>query len=145
MDTLMELHPLETGELRHRAGLGASTHTRPFEKAMAELQRKLWVVKTEEVYDPSFCYRWDLLENWLPGQVKRGHELSRNEAIRQVLTHYLKIVVASQERIIARLFDVSAGEVEEALARLDADGLITRGVSVRNLPGRWVLWEPPTP
>ena len=41
--------------------------TREFERAMAELQQGLWIVKTEERYEPTFSYRWDLLERWLPG------------------------------------------------------------------------------
>ncbi len=142
MNTLMELHPLETGDLRRRAGLGAPAQTRPFEKAMAELQRKLWIVKREEVYEPSFSYRWDLLENWLPEQVKRGHALSRDEAMRQVVKYYLKSAIASQERIMTRLFGLSPGEVEGVLGRLAVEGLITRGAPIRNLPGRWVLWQP---
>lgn len=145
MDALMDSHPLETGALRRRAGLGAPAHTRTFEKAMAELQRNLWVMKMEEVYDPYFCYRWDLLENWLPEAVRQGHTLSRDKAILQVVAHYLRIVIASQERTIARLFDLSAREIEGALARLAAAGLITREGTIRSLPGHWVLWLPTLP
>ncbi len=143
MDTLMEWHPLETRELRRRAGLGSPAHTRLFEKAMAELQRKLWVVKVEEIYDPTFSYRWDLLENWLPEQVARGHALSRGDAVRQVVEVYLKSVIASHERIMTRLFDLSIAEIEGALGRLTAAGRIGRGVSIRHLPGRWVFWGRP--
>lgn len=144
MDTLMESHPLETRELRRRAGLDSAAHTRPFEKAMGELQRNLWVVKVEEIYDPSFSYRWDLLEDWMPEQVRRGHALARGEAVRQIVEHHLKIVIASHERIMTRLFDLSAGEVEDALVQLAAHGSIERGVQIRNLPGRWLLWHTST-
>jgi hypothetical protein len=142
MDALMELHPLETGELRRRAGLGSPVQTSQFERAMAELQRKLWVVKIEEIYEPTFSYRWDFLDHWLPEQVKRGEEFSRDEAILQLLKAYLRIVIASQERTMARLLDLSVREVEGALVRLAAKGLISRGVPIGALPGRWVLWGP---
>ena len=141
MDTLMEVHPLETGVLRRRAGLGAPAHTRLFEKAMAELQRKLWVVKVEEIYEPSFSYRWDLLDSWLPDQVREAEGLSRDEAVLRLLKSYLEIVIVSQERIMTRLFDLSAGEVEGALGVLAAKGLVTREVPIRALPGLWILWE----
>lgn len=144
MDTLMETHPLDTGELRHRAGLGGPLKTRPFEKAMAELQRKLWVVKVEEVYDPYFCYRWDMVDNWLPGEMRRGLRLSRDEAIRQLVEQYLKTVIASQERTITRLFELQSTEVERALDQFAAEGCVARGVPIRNLPGRWLLWHPVT-
>ncbi len=49
--------------------------TRGFERAVAELQQGLFVVKTEERYDPSFSYRWDLVEAWLPDAVREGRRL----------------------------------------------------------------------
>ena len=42
---------------------------------------------------------------------------------------------------MTRLFDVSLPEVERALGVLAAEGLITRGVSIRGLPGLWVVWD----
>lgn len=144
MDTLMEAHPLDTGELRRRAGLEAPLQTRPFEKAMAELQRKLWVVKVEEVYDPYFCYRWDMVDNWFPDEMRQGLRLSRDEAVRQLVEQYLKTVITSQERTISRLFELQATEVERVLDQFAVEGRVTRGVSIRNLPGRWLLWQPIT-
>ena len=145
MDTLMEAHPLETGELRRRAGLGVPAQSRQFEKAMAELQQKLWVVKVEEVYEPSFSYRWGLLDDWLPKQVRMGEAFSRDDAVVRVVSGYLKNVIASQERNMARLFDLSVGDVEGALVRLADERLITRGVPIQDLPGRWVLWGAAVP
>jgi hypothetical protein len=55
----------------------------------------------------------------------------------------MKRFIASQERTVARLLDLSVREVEEALVRLAAKGLISRGVPIRNWPGRWVLWLSP--
>jgi hypothetical protein len=141
MDAVMEKSPLDTPELRRRTGLQASDRTREFERAMTELQRKLWVVKTEEIYEPSFYYRWDLLENWLPEQVKKGEAVSRGEALVQVVRAHLRHGIASQERMMARLFDVSLPEVERALGVLAGGGLITQGVPIRGLPGPWVLWS----
>jgi hypothetical protein len=143
MDALIEASPTDTPELRRRTGLQASERTREFERAMTDLQRKLWVVKTEEIYEPSFCYRWDLLENWLPDEVAKGDTLSRGEALVQVVRAHLAHVVASQERVMARLFDVSVREVERALGVLAAEGLITREVPIRGLPGPWVIWGRP--
>ena len=51
--------------------------TREFERAMGELQQGLWIVKTEERYEPTFSYRWDLLERWLPEAVAEGRRLRR--------------------------------------------------------------------
>src|SRR5258705_12980728 len=77
MDALAREHPQYTRELRGNAFILESTKTREFERAMAELQQGLWVVKTEERYQPTFSYRWDLLEAWLPDAVAEGRHLSR--------------------------------------------------------------------
>src|SRR5207244_4873250 len=77
MDALARAHPQYTRELRANAFMLESGKTREFERAMAELQQGLWVVKTEERYEPTFSYRWDLVEAWLPDLVAEGRRLPR--------------------------------------------------------------------
>src|SRR5207249_362644 len=69
MDGLVREHPQYTRGLRANAFMLEPSKTREFERAMAELQQGLWVVKTEERYEPTFSYRWDLVEAWLPEAV----------------------------------------------------------------------------
>ena len=75
MDILIRRHPLYTREWRAEALMLDPGSTRGFERAVAELQQALFVVKTEERYDPSFSYRWDLVEAWLPEGVREGRRL----------------------------------------------------------------------
>ena len=82
MDALTADHPQYTRELRASCFMLEARQTREFERAMGELQQGLWVVKTEERYEPSFSYRWDLLESWLPAAVAAGRRLSRTAAAR---------------------------------------------------------------
>src|SRR5207253_503001 len=81
MDALVREHPQYTRGLRANTFMLEPSKTREFERAMAELQQGLWVVKTEERYEPTFSYRWDLVEAWLPGAVaeaaQKMFELSR--------------------------------------------------------------------
>jgi len=72
MDALVAEHPQYTRGLRASCFMLEARQTREFERAMAELQQGLWIVKTEERYEPSFSYRWDLLEHWLPSAVAAG-------------------------------------------------------------------------
>ena len=81
MDVFVREHPQYTRELRANAFLLEPSRTREFERAMAELQQGLWVVKCEERYEPTFSYRWDLLESWLPDLVTEGRRLSRAAAL----------------------------------------------------------------
>src|SRR5499425_781147 len=81
MDSLMRESPQYTRGLRAECFMLEPGRTREFERAMAELQRGLWIVKTEERYEPSFSYRWDLLERWFPREVAEGRRLSRGRAL----------------------------------------------------------------
>ena len=133
--------PLVTPELRAAVGMGKPNRTADFERAMAELQRGLWIVKVEEIYDPDFYYRWDLLDNWLPAPVRAALELPRDQAAKRLVTAYLRGAAASQPRFLASLFGVSVAEMESTLGRLEADGLIRRGQTIKGLPGSWVVWR----
>src|SRR3989441_9142310 len=95
------------------------------ERAMAELQQGLWVVKTEERYEPTFSYRWDLLETWLPDAVAEGRRLARAAALDRLLARYLDTAVFTTSRGVARLFGVPGAGGAGCVARL-----IPRGVAV---------------
>lgn len=139
LDALHEKGPLETPALRRAAGLGASELTRNFERAMAELQRSLWIVKVEEVYEPDFYYRWDLLDNWLEGPVKAADGIGREEAVHGLIGHYLGIAFYSTPRLLASLFSLAPLDVEAAVARLVNEGPVLPDRRISGLPGRWLL------
>jgi DNA-binding transcriptional ArsR family regulator len=106
---------------------------------MAELQQGLWIVKTEERYEPTFSYRWDLLERWLPDPVAEGRRLRRPAALERLLARYLAGAVYSSPSLLARLFGLPRPEVETALAALARAGRVTPPVEVPGWPGRWVV------
>ena len=113
--------------------------TRGFERAVAELQQGLFAVKTEERYDPSFSYRWDLVEAWLPDAVREGRRLGREAAVRRLVGRYLAGAAWGSVRGIARLFSVPPEEVRLAVAALARSGEVRIGVPVSGLPGDWVV------
>jgi len=138
MDALGTEHPLYTRALRARCFMLEARQTREFERAMAELQQGLWVVKTEERYEPSFSYRWDLLEAWLPDVVRAGRRLSRSAAAAQVVERYLRGAVFTRPAALHRLFGLSADEVEAAVQSLSARRLLAH-VEVPGWRGRWLV------
>jgi hypothetical protein len=138
MDCLVRESPQYTRGLRAECFMLEASKTREFERAMAELQRGLWVVKTEERYEPSFSYRWDLLERWLPEDVAAGRRLSRERALDRVLARYLGGAAYSTPALMARLFGVRRPEVEASLARLARGGAVEVGVQIAGRPGHWV-------
>ena len=109
-----------------------------FRSAMAELQQGLWIVKTEERYEPTFSYRWDLLEAWLPGPVAAGRRLGRERALEHLIARYLGAAVFARERTLGRLLGLPAGEIARAIRALVARGALTE-TEIAGWPGRWLV------
>src|SRR5262245_35200597 len=122
MDSFFRESPQYTRGLRADTFMLDPGRTREFERAMAELQQGLWIAKTEERYEPTFSYRWDLLERWLPEPVAEGRRLSRAAAVERVVDRYLGGAVHSTEARLARRLGLPAREVAAAVARLAAAG-----------------------
>jgi hypothetical protein len=139
MDTLVRESPQYTRGIRAECFMLEPGKTREFERAMGELQQGLWIVKTEERYEPTFSYRWDLLERWLPGPVAEGRRLRRGAALERLLARYLAGAVYSSPGLLARLFGVPRAEVETALVRLARAGRVSAPREVSGWPGRWVV------
>lgn len=141
LEALHDVSPLSTPELRKAVAMREPDQTAEFDRAMAELQRGLWIAKVEEVYDPDFYYRWDLLDNWLPDPVAASLGLPREVAVEQLLAAYLRSSAASQPRFLASLFGLADGEVEAGLKSLEAEGSLLRDQRIKGLPGNWVVWN----
>ncbi|HXZ44351.1 MAG TPA: crosslink repair DNA glycosylase YcaQ family protein [archaeon] len=140
LEALHERGSLVTPDLRKAVAMREPDRTADFDRAMAELQRSLWIVKVEEIYDPDFYYRWDLLDNWLPAAVESSLLLRRGEAVRRLVATYLRGAAASQPHFLAGLFGVGVGEVESALQSLVRDGRVREEQRIQGLPGTWVMW-----
>ena len=100
MDSLVRESPQYTRGLRAECFMLETSKTREFERAMGELQQGLWIVKTEERYEPTFSYRWDLLERWLPDEVAEGRRLRRPAALERLLARYLAGAVYSTPALL---------------------------------------------
>jgi hypothetical protein len=139
MDAMLDEHPQYTRELRANVFMLEPSKTRAFERAMAELQQGLWLVKSEERYEPTFSYRWDLLEAWLPEKVAEGRRLSREAAVAGLIDRYTRGAVFTTERQLARLFGLRADEVARAVKTLARAGTVRADCAIDGWPGRWVV------
>ena len=139
MDSFFRESPQYTRGLRADTFMLEPGKTREFERAMAELQQDLWIVKTEERYEPSFSYRWDLVERWLPDAVAEGRGLGRAPALDRLVARYLGGAVYSTPHRMARLFGLGPAETAQAVARLARAGRVSKDVEVGGWPGTWVV------
>jgi hypothetical protein len=105
---------------------------------MAELQQGLWVVKTEERYEPTFSYRWDLVESWLPGLVAEGRRLSRPAALDRLLARYVAGAIYASPPRLARLLGVPKGEIAASIGRLTRARKLVH-TPVTGWPGTWLV------
>jgi hypothetical protein len=138
MDALTREHPQYTRGLRASAFMLEPSKTREFERAMAELQQGLWVVKTEERYEPTFSYRWDLVEAWLPEAVAEGRRLSRTAALDRLVARHVEAAVFTTAKAVARLFALPAADVTATAARLARREALVE-TAVEGWPGRWLV------
>jgi hypothetical protein len=139
MEALTREHPQYTRELRASCFLLAPSQTREFERGMAELQQGLWVAKSEERYEPSFSYRWELLEAWLPDAVAEGRRMSRAAALDRLIARHVAAAAFSSEAVLRRLLDVPREEVAASVRRLAARGVLLGDCVVAGWPGRWLV------
>lgn len=139
MDSFTREHPQYTREIRGNCFMLEPGKTREFERAMADLQQGLWVVKSEERYEPTFSYRWELLEAWLPEPVALGRRLRRSAAAEQLVARYLAGAVFSTPALLARLFALSHAEISLAVDRLARAGALVPDCAVGGWPGRWLV------
>jgi hypothetical protein len=140
MDALTTEHPQYTRALRASCFMLEARQTREYERAMGELQQGLWVVKTEERYEPSFSYRWDLLEAWLPAAVAAGRRLPRRVAALRLVERYARAAVFTRAASLRRLFGLTADEVAVTVRALSARGGLV-DTEVRGWPGRWLVHD----
>jgi hypothetical protein len=138
MDALTAEHPQYTRGLRASCFMLEARQTRAFERAMSELQQGLWVVKTEERYEPSFSYRWDLLEAWLPAAVAAGRRLARPVAVARLVERYARAAVFTRPGTLRRLFGLGADEVAQAVHTLQVRDVLVE-TDVAGWPGRWLV------
>lgn len=139
MDALSRDHPQYTRGLRADCLMLEPAKTREFERAMAELQQGLWLVKTEERYEPTFSYRWDLLEAWLPEPVAEGRGMKREQAVEAILARYARAVLFTTPFLAARLFSLESREAEQAAGSLVRRGALLSDCEIQGQPGRFLL------
>src|SRR2546428_6654947 len=139
MDAMIREHPQYTRELRANVFMLEPSKTRQFERAMAELQQGLWLVKSEERYEPTFSYRWVLLEAWLSEEVAQGRRLSRETAVARVIERDTRGAVFTTERALVRLFGLASGEGARAGTTLCLHNAMLTDCAVEGWPGRWLI------
>jgi hypothetical protein len=129
LDSLLDSSPQVTKALRIATNKHLPGARVDFDKAMGELQAKMYVVKTAEHYSP-FTFEWDLVDRRYAAAVRRARNLSHDGARRKVLAKYFENQLVATVRSIQSLFGWPRQEVYKSLGELVGQGVITANVTV---------------
>jgi hypothetical protein len=135
-ETLLAQGALPTSRLRLEAGLGGKGNAARFDRALADLQMDLRIVKVaiSEANRWGYCYVYDLFPRHFPGIVEAARGIGGWQARETILLRYLQTVVAATPQQVSHLFGWPPGDVNLLAARLAAEGRLHAGVRIEGLP-----------
>jgi hypothetical protein len=137
-EALLKHGALNTIELRQKAHLSATSAKSRFERALAALQRGLWVlpVGVAEAGAWRYSYIYELFDRWYPNAISQARGIPRKVAYQKLISTYLASVGVSTAREIIRLFMWDKKIVQRALEELvDRDSVFSIG------DGHWATRE----
>jgi hypothetical protein len=129
MDALVDSSPQVTKGLKLAVGRHSVRDRAGFDRAMAELQMKMYVVKTAEHYDP-FTFEWELVPRAFPAEVRKARRITVQDARARILERYFRNQLVSSVPAICRLFGWEKQAVFQTLGGLVNTGVITPDVTV---------------
>jgi hypothetical protein len=129
MDALTERSPQITADLKLTSGLAHPKNRYYFDRGMAELQMKMYVVKVAEFYDP-FTFLWELVSKHFTNETQHARSISPNQARQKILTQYFLNVFVSDANLIHRLFGWEKGIVIKQLEQLVDMGILRNDIEI---------------
>ncbi|MBN1481978.1 hypothetical protein EH223_06605 [candidate division KSB1 bacterium] len=129
MDALSGQSPMVTADLKMASRMAHPAKRAVFDKAMAELQGKMYIVKIAEFYDP-FTFLWDILDRRFEREIALSAALSYAQAREKILRRYFENVWISQPVFIHRLFGWTPEEIEKSLYELLNQGVIVDSIHI---------------
>ncbi|MBN1137985.1 MAG: winged helix DNA-binding domain-containing protein [Anaerolineae bacterium] len=140
-EALLEHGALPTSRLRLEAGLGGKGNAGRFDRALADLQMEMRIVKVaiSEANRWGYCYVYDLFSRHFPGVVEAARGIGGGQARETILLRYLKAVIAATPRQAGQLFGWQPGDVNRLASRLAAEGKVQPSARIEGLAGEYLL------
>ncbi len=144
-EVLLREGPLPTSTLRKACGMGGGGDTaRRFERAIAELQSDLKIVKAgiSDANRWKYCYVYDILLRWAPDLAEQARQFNSRQAMRHLIGTYLRTSVAAPVPLFPRLFGWDPGVTERIVSEMLSDGSL-EAIRVVGGPGLTARAKPP--
>ena len=129
MDALADSSPQITKGLKLASGLHAKGDRRIFERAIAELQRKMFIMKVAEHDDP-FTFEWETVQRHFRKETRAARSVSPDQARAKILHKYFENQLVGSVRSIQQLFGWEKQNIFRALGWLKTRGFIMPDVVV---------------
>ena len=128
-EAILENGPLDTVRLRREARMSAESAKSRFDRALVELQVGLKVLPIGVAHTGAwnYAFTYELFQRWFPEVPEQARAIKRSEARRLLVQRYLDNVVATDRKMIAKVFHVlkwTSRELERTIATLLEEGAI---------------------
>jgi hypothetical protein len=125
-DALLHHGALHTIELRQKSHLSSTSAKSRFERALAALQRGLYIlpIGVAEAGSWRYAFIYELFDRWLPEVLSHAQEISRKDANKKLTATYLDSVGVATPKTIGQLFHWKKDVVLNVLEGLASDGLV---------------------
>jgi hypothetical protein len=136
MEALDDSSPQVTRGLRLATGTFTREERGSFDKAITELQARMFIVKVGEETDP-FSFVWAPFTKAFSPQVRKARRIAPETARQKLLEQYFKNQVIGSVESIQNLFRWGKQTIYQALGKLVQDGMITPNVQIHGTEKRF--------
>ena len=136
MEALADSSPQVTRGLRLATGSFAREDRSTFDKAITELQARMFIVKVAEQSDP-FSFVWAPFTKAFAPQVRKARRISSETARQKLLEQYFRNQLVGSVESIQNLFRWGKQTIYQALGKLVQDGIIMPNVKVNGTEKRF--------
>ena len=122
--------PLTTRALRRESGMAGKRHRYRFMRALIEAESQYLIAKSGISHEgiSRYSYLWESFEGLFPETIRQSKALGIETAGAEIVTQYLKTVIAGTARQIAVIFTLNRAFVEFVVERLAEDGKVIRQI-----------------
>jgi hypothetical protein len=136
MEALKDSSPQVTRGLKLATGAFTKDERGVFDKAITELQAKMFIAKVAEESDP-FSFVWAPFTRAFAAQVRKARRLSPEVARQKLLEQYFKNQFIGSVDTIQNLFRWGKQTIYQTLGKLVQDGMITPNVKIHGSDKRF--------
>jgi DNA glycosylase AlkZ-like len=139
-EVVLDKGPIDTVALRKAAHMTSRDSNTRFERALADLQAdfKIVPVGVTQAGAWHYSFAYDVVHRVYPDLLEQARFIGELNAQQKLVELYFRSVGAAQARDIIKLFGWRPADVQQAVDRLENNGLLQQGVEVKKQGAAWI-------